>query len=96
MTFGYDSRVVGSKSVIGMMENANSLLTQLSLLRNSDKVSKVLPFAYPKPFAKEVNSWEKARPLIFVGHSLGGLVIKKVIPVGNSIIIILITLIPWL
>ena len=39
MTFGYDSRVVGSRSVIGMMENANSLLTQLSLLRDSDKVS---------------------------------------------------------
>ena len=38
MTFGYDSRVVGSKSIIGMMENANSLLTQLSLLRNSHKV----------------------------------------------------------
>ena len=40
MTFGYGSRVVGSKSVIGMMENANILLTQLSLLRNSDKVAK--------------------------------------------------------
>ena len=40
MTFGYDSGVVGSRSVIGMMENANILLTQLSLLRHSDKVSK--------------------------------------------------------
>ena len=40
MTFGYDSRVAGSKSVVGMMENANSLLTQLSILRNLDKVSK--------------------------------------------------------
>ena len=40
MTFGYDSRVAGSKSVIGMMENANNLLTQLSLLRRSDKVLK--------------------------------------------------------
>ena len=39
MTFGYDSRVAGSKSVVGMMENANILLTQLSLLRNSDEVS---------------------------------------------------------
>ena len=39
MTFGYDSRVVGSKSVIGMMGNANNLLTQLSLLRGTYKVS---------------------------------------------------------
>ena len=39
MTFGYDSRVIGTRSVIGMMENANILLTQLSLHRDSDKVS---------------------------------------------------------
>ena len=39
MTFGYDSRVVGTRSVIGMMENANILLTQLGFLRDSDKVS---------------------------------------------------------
>ena len=38
MTFGYDSRVTGSRSVIGMMENANILLTQLSLLRGEDEV----------------------------------------------------------
>ena len=39
MSFGYDSKVVGSRSVIGMMENANSFLTQLSLRRGSDEVS---------------------------------------------------------
>ena len=39
MSFGYDSRVVGSRSVIGMMENANILLTQLGLRRDSEKVS---------------------------------------------------------
>ena len=38
MTFGYDSRVAGSKGAIGMMGDANSLLTQLSLLRDSEKV----------------------------------------------------------
>ena len=48
MTFGYDSRVVGSRSVIGMMENANSLLTQLSLLRNTDKVSGIPSISYLK------------------------------------------------
>ena len=42
MTFGYDSKVVDSKSVIGMMEHANSLLTHLSLLRNSHKVFLIL------------------------------------------------------
>jgi hypothetical protein len=35
MSFGYDSKVVGSRSILGMMENANSLLTHLSLHRNS-------------------------------------------------------------
>ena len=35
MTFGYDARVVDSRSIIGMMENANNLLTQLCIYRNS-------------------------------------------------------------
>ena len=49
MTFGYDSRVVGSKSVIGIAENANSLLTQLSISQDSHKVSKTFPLAYFEP-----------------------------------------------
>lgn len=49
LTFGYASKVVGSKSVIGIMENANSLLTQLSLFRDSHKVLKILPLAYFEP-----------------------------------------------
>ena len=35
MTFGYDAKVVDSRSIIGMMENANNLLTQLCIYRNS-------------------------------------------------------------
>ena len=35
MTFGYDSRVVDSRSILGIMENANSLLTHLGNYRNS-------------------------------------------------------------
>ena len=51
MTFGYDSRVAGS--VFEMMENvATSLLTQLDLSRDSDKVSKILPVAYFEAWRK--------------------------------------------
>ena len=35
MTFGYDSRVVDSRNILGIMENANSLLTHLGNYRNS-------------------------------------------------------------
>jgi hypothetical protein len=35
MTFGYDARVVGSRSILGIMENANGLLTHLCNYRNS-------------------------------------------------------------
>ena len=35
MTFGYDSRVVNSRSILGIMENANSLLTHLGNIRDS-------------------------------------------------------------
>jgi hypothetical protein len=38
MTFGYDARVLDSRSVIGMMENANNLLTNLRFRRSSLEV----------------------------------------------------------
>ena len=78
MTFGYDARVVDSRSIVGMMENANSLLTHLRNYRNSRDLEVCDSFRFSRLNNSKVNSCEKTRPLIFIGHSLGGLIIKKV------------------
>lgn len=58
LSLGYNSRVVGSNSVINIEDIAKSLLGRLYDLRDTKK--------------------EKATPIIFVAHSLGGLIVKKV------------------
>jgi hypothetical protein len=47
MTFGYDAKVVNSRSIIGMMENANSLLTHLCNHRNSPDLEVCGFFHFP-------------------------------------------------
>ena len=78
MVFGYDARVVDSRSIIGMMENANSLLTHLCNHRNSRDLEVCDSFHFHYLSNPKVNFCEKTRPLIFIGHNLGGLIIKKV------------------
>ena len=53
MTFGYDARVVDSRSILGIMENANSLLTHLGNYRNSRDLKVCVPFTcQPEDFGK--------------------------------------------
>ena len=47
MTFGYDSRVPDSRSILGIMENANSLLTHLSNSRDAQDMKVCDSFHLP-------------------------------------------------
>lgn len=56
MTYGYDTRLPGSKSTASIREFSQNFLAALNIVRVADT----------------------RRPAIFIGHSLGGLVIKQV------------------
>jgi alpha-beta hydrolase superfamily lysophospholipase len=58
MSYGYDSRIVFSKAVTNITDEAKVLLDRLGGKRQAEG--------------------QKTRPIIFIAHSLGGVVVKKV------------------
>jgi hypothetical protein len=57
MSYGYDSRIVFSKAVTNVTDEAKVLLDRLGGKRQAED--------------------QKTRPIIFITHSLGGVVVKK-------------------
>lgn len=81
MSFGYDSMVVNSKSIQGMIESVADLLLQLRYRR-------LLPEVWihtPEDPTPTDRLQEQNRPIIFIGHSLGGFLIKRVRPIKSQI-----------
>jgi hypothetical protein len=82
MLFGYDADVapeIGT-NLIRIRDLARSLLGHLANKRQDDQVGRVRPKGRSIVANFIVILQELHRPLIFIGHSLGGLVIKKVCP----------------
>lgn len=80
LTYGYDSKVAGSSSHAGLKEHGSILLEELKLLSDADHSSKVLDIEIHPSFelTNTKDKDRKTRPLILLGHSLGGLLIKQV------------------
>lgn len=79
MTFGYDSSLLLSHSKGRIEHFAIDLLNRLWMLRQSPEVC--LLFSSPcQPPRDTTDSLLKSRnrPLVFIAHSLGGIVVKKV------------------
>jgi len=77
MTFGYDSSLAFSKSRAGIESFARDLLNRLRLLRTDYEVC--------SPCSAELRNQSlliptkcQDRPLVFITHSLGGIVAKQV------------------
>ncbi|KAL9593091.1 MAG: hypothetical protein Q9179_006109 [Wetmoreana sp. 5 TL-2023] len=73
MSYGYDSAVAFSKSVAEIEDFAADLLSRVSDERQSVKVVGSWGIRPPADPSKE-----KSRPIVFICHSLGGIVFKKV------------------
>jgi hypothetical protein len=73
MTFGYDSAFVFGSSMAGLDDFALDLLDRIRATRQSEVLAcNLLCSRYPDNFQA------KNRPLVFICHSLGGIVVKKV------------------
>jgi hypothetical protein len=78
MTYGYDSRIVGSEqSGARMSDYRRNFIEQLETSRTSAKVCKDLFVRGSKFFADTTDLYQN-RPIIFLGHSLGGILILQV------------------
>jgi len=77
MTFGYNAAAAFGQSTSDVIDHAKSLLSSLVDKREEPEV--FLRQRSPHTARKELTIWQEAgRPLIFVAHSLGGIVVKQV------------------
>lgn len=69
MVYGYNTQMEGSTSFTNLDDLANEFEDKIKSIRS-----------YPRVKRTELQSASPERPLILLGHSLGGLVIKQVRP----------------
>jgi alpha-beta hydrolase superfamily lysophospholipase len=67
MIYGYDTKVHESTSFANIDDLANEFQERIKSIRN-----------YPRLRRSEIPTTNPRRPLILIGHSLGGIIIKAV------------------
>jgi hypothetical protein len=81
-TFGYESKVAFTLSTGGLGDFARSLLVALTGTRKSREVGAVKEYLISSSTSVLrlvlISRQERHRPIIFVCHSMGGIVVKKV------------------
>lgn len=77
MTFGYNAGAAFGNTTADVNDHAKDLLSSLIDKREEDEVS---PLCLSLPLRRSLmdRDQEASRPLIFIAHSLGGIIVKKV------------------
>ena len=77
MVYGYNTSLQGYSDYNRMSDYRRNLVQQLELVRNSEEV-----LSWSLPIDMEpivlILSKKKRRPIVFLGHSLGGILILQV------------------
>lgn len=73
LIYGYDTKLPGSQSTASILELSRKLLESVKTIRSQQQVS-----LCNNRLGGSFRLSKKDRPLIFIGHSLGGLVVKQV------------------
>lgn len=81
MTFGYDANMFTRAATQRTFAFAEVLLAQLNEKRGKAAVRENVPQKSVSSLLLINASTQKRRPLMLIGHSLGGIVIKKVIAI---------------
>ncbi|KAH6880373.1 hypothetical protein B0T10DRAFT_392290, partial [Thelonectria olida] len=79
LTYGYESLRKLSSSITGINDIAADLLERLNAERTSEQAS----IACLRTTATDLQQ-EKTRPIIFICHSLGGIIFKKALVIANE------------
>jgi hypothetical protein len=80
LLYGYDTNLRSRNWKKSIDDLAKGFLEQIKGAHSNEYVSCAAKSLLPQPILTLVQS--KKRPIIFLGHSLGGLVIKEVLPLS--------------
>lgn len=73
LSYGYDTKLPGSQSTASMLELSRKLLESVKTVRNKEvSLRELLHLDRGADFK------QNDRPIIFIGHGLGGIVVKQV------------------
>jgi hypothetical protein len=87
LTYGYDTKLENSQSIQDLEAIASTFRTALKIVRPKNSVSAVFPPLFRAHIKSLLNIQDgklNDKPILFIAHSLGGIVLKQVGKIKNK------------